>query len=104
MKVPDGISVPNLNANRNMYCVLLDFYPFALAWIHCNRNTIDAISSYCNYMRLVARRSKLSSSNRGSQHFFGVIVNVWLLQRRKSLQNIGFATTSIMTIDGFYHA
>jgi hypothetical protein len=23
MKVPDGISVPNMNANRNMYCVKL---------------------------------------------------------------------------------
>jgi hypothetical protein len=54
-------------------------------------------------MRLVGRRSKLSSSNRGSQHFFGVIVNVWLLQRRKSLQNIGLATISIVAIDGFYH-
>jgi hypothetical protein len=23
MKVPDGISIPNANANRNMYCVKL---------------------------------------------------------------------------------
>jgi hypothetical protein len=23
MKVPDGISIPNTNANRNMYCVKL---------------------------------------------------------------------------------
>jgi hypothetical protein len=83
---------------------LLDFYPFASAWNSCNRNKIYAITSYCNYMRLVGRRSKLSSSNRGSQCFFGVVANVWLLQRRESLQNIGFATISIVAIDGFYHA
>jgi hypothetical protein len=83
---------------------LLDFYPLASAWNCCNRNKIDAITSYCNYMRSVGRCSKLSSSNRGSQHFFGMVANVWLLQRRESLQNIGFATTSIVAIDGFYHA
>jgi hypothetical protein len=46
---------------------LLNFYPFASAWNRFNRNKIDAITCYCNYMRLVGRRSKLSSSNRGSQ-------------------------------------
>jgi hypothetical protein len=65
---------------------------------------MDAIISYCNYMRLVGRRNKLSSSNRGLHHFFGVVAIVWLLQCRESLQNIGFATISIVAIDGFYHA
>jgi hypothetical protein len=53
-------------------------------------------------MRLVGRCSKLSSSNR-VHNFFGVVTNVWLLQLREPLQNIGLATTSIVAIDGFYH-
>jgi hypothetical protein len=43
---------------------LLDFYPFASAWNRCNKTKIDAITSYCNSIRLVGWRSKLSSSNR----------------------------------------
>jgi hypothetical protein len=42
---------------------LLDFYPFASAWNRWNKLKIDAITRYCNSMRLVGRRSKLSSSN-----------------------------------------
>jgi hypothetical protein len=83
---------------------LLDFYPFASLWNCWNKPKIDVITSYCNSMRMVGRHSKLSSSNRGLQHFFGEVANVWLLQRRESLQNIGFATTNIVAIDGFYHA
>jgi hypothetical protein len=93
-----------LDIVRRLQSTLLDFYPFASAWNQCNRNKIDAITGYCNYMRLVERRSKLSSSNRGLQCFFGVVANVWLLKRRESFQNIGFATISMVAIDGFYHA
>jgi hypothetical protein len=71
-------------------------------WNRCNKPKIDAITRYCNSMRLVGRCSKLSSSNR-VHNFFGVVTNVWLLQLREPLQNIGLATTSIVAIDGFYH-
>jgi hypothetical protein len=40
----------------------------------------------------------------GFATFFHVAANVWLLQRREALQNIGFATTSLVAIDCFCHA
>jgi hypothetical protein len=40
----------------------------------------------------------------GFAAFFGVAANVGLLQHRESLQNIGFATTSIVAINGFSQA
>jgi hypothetical protein len=58
--------------------VLLDFYPFASVWNRCNKPKIDAITRYCNSMRLVGRCSKLSSNNR--------VHNVFLLR----LQMFGY--------------
>jgi hypothetical protein len=40
---------------------------------HCNKPKIHAITRYCNILRLVGRRSKLSSSNRVHNIFL-----VWL--------------------------
>jgi hypothetical protein len=62
---------------------LLDFYPFASAWNHCNKPKIDAITCYCNSTRLVGARSKLSSSN--------IVHNIFLVW----LQMIGYCNVEI---------
>jgi hypothetical protein len=73
MVIDMSLSCAYLTTSGLVSNVVQGIYPFASAWNRCNKPKIDAITCYYNNLRLVGRRSKLSSSNRVYNIFL-----VWL--------------------------